>query len=106
MTKKIKSHHDRLPTTPQEVAAAGLRTAIQRVADRNDNEVATTERLMANYLNCDVHQLRYYARKEGLPVHFVESALTFFRMHDVPVARYQLKPTRAVLTMYGLENDA
>lgn len=92
----------KMPTTRNEVAAAGLQSAINLVVLNSRLNEKEAIAHMVHYLNCNAHQFHRYVKCEGLPAHYVDAVLNFLKARDIPFGRHQLKPTRAVLSSYGI----
>lgn len=100
MNRPIK----KAPVTEQEVAATGLRAAVKLVATAENCTESAVFTKLANFLRCNLHQLKHYAKHDGIPAHYIEPTLKFLHMRSIPFGRHQLKPTKAVMAMY--EEDA
>lgn len=103
MTGHSSNNINGLPSSKEEVAAAGLRAAIKLAAKVDGESIEQAEVRLSNFLQCNLHQLRFYARKAGLPLHYTKQTLEYMKMRDVPIGRHQLQPTKAVLHAYGID---
>lgn len=92
----------KMPTTRNEVAAAGLHSAVKLVALNSHLSEKEVIAHLVHYLNCNAHQFHRYVQREGLPAHYVDAVLNFMKVRDIPFGRHQLNPTKAVLSSYGI----